>query len=130
MPRPRGYFPFKHTQPAPRARMQAALRNALAEVARGASTGFVVLAGARCPACPACTPHLHCPGSPTCPDCVCTVGERGPWRPACTEGYGSFALVAVFVAGFLAGLCVLALAWGCKPASGKSRGRGVLRIAQ
>ncbi len=55
--------------------MQAALRGAAAELAKGVSTGLVCWGGrTSCPAC-LCEPHLTC-GEIRCPDCVCGSGVR------------------------------------------------------
>eukprot|EP00969_Alexandrium_andersonii_P213322 9419761-Alexandrium_andersonii.AAC.1 len=71
--------------------MQAAARHALGELAHGVSTGLVVWAGARCPACPACAPVLNCGEPARCPDCVCSA-ERCP-RPAVEPSTGGWALL-------------------------------------
>ena len=84
--------------------MQDALRSALAELARGLSTGAVVLAGS--PRCPACQPTLSCEAPPRCPDCVCYAGERGSLASppsAISVFLLSLVIVLVFVSGGLIG---------------------------
>ena len=55
--------------------MQGAVRAALGELARGASTGVILWSGSSCPACQ-CSPQLSCPEQHRCADCVCSSGER------------------------------------------------------
>jgi hypothetical protein len=80
--------------------MQAAARAAVVELARGLSTGIVVLAGSSCPPC-ACAPSLVCAA---CADCACYGGERVAFGPepliTCT---GVIALVWTLVCGFIGG---------------------------
>ena len=112
--------------------MQAALRSALAEFARGASTGLVVLAGSKCAACPPCSPVLTCGTYPACPDCVCGDGVRANRNDAC--GF-SFGVVTVALAGGIIVGVVLGILLGAKICKrertsrfeGVPRGRGVLR---
>jgi hypothetical protein len=51
--------------------MQSVVRGAIADLARGISTGVIVWTGCRCPD-HLCSPQLHCP------DCICSAGERLP----------------------------------------------------
>ena len=80
--------------------MQAAARAALGELARGLSTGAVVLAGsARCPPCTlSCAP---------CPDCVCgaAVGARLASRD--DDVGGAAGLVVVFILGTCWGIAIV-----------------------
>ena len=111
--------------------MQAALRSALAELARGLSTGAVVLAGS--PRCPACQPTLSCEAPPRCPDCVCYAGERG----SLTEPPGSVSVflltlvvILVFVSGGLIGYIYgrrhkVVTELQVSGVSGKKGGRGI-----
>ncbi len=86
--------------------MQAALKAALGEIARGISTGLVVLAGS--PSCPAvsCT-------CPICPDCICHGGVAERSRRddgGDTQGGSLAACAAVLLVGVLAGVVGL-LVW-------------------
>ena len=105
--------------------MEAALRHAVTELARGVSTGLVLRAGL---SCPECAPVLTCPA---CPDCVCThAGRVSRERPACSEGSSLVWLILVCLVGaacFLAGRASIAKG-PVVAASGKiARGKGVLR---
>jgi hypothetical protein len=83
--------------------MQAALRVAAGEVARGLSTGLIVWAGGgQCPAC-TCAPTLTCPELPRAADCVCHGGHRVVECEA--SGWGSAALLVALLIG--AGLGVV-----------------------
>ena len=105
--------------------MEAALRHAVTELARGVSTGLVIRAGL---SCPECAPVLTCPA---CPDCVCThAGRVSRERVPCSEGPWAawiFLVCLVGAACFLAGRASI----GRTPSStvsGKiARGKGVLR---
>ncbi len=77
--------------------MQAAIRAAAQEVARGVSTGVVVWAGSRPNSC-SCT----CPESPAC---NCYYGERA----ASSLGWSTSALGAAFSGGVVLGAVVVIL---------------------
>ena len=100
--------------------MQAALRFAAGEIARGISTGVVVYSGSRCPDCQ-CSPHF------SCPDCICSLGDRGvacSGYSAITVVFFSFALLTVG-AFFGWGLAHVVKFPVAKAPLGKARGRGV-----
>ena len=81
--------------------MQAALRSALQEAARGLSTAIVVWAGQQPNHC-----SCSCPEQPRCPDCICQGGarvvERGP-----DEGYPLSAVLLAWLLGAIAGAAAL-----------------------
>ena len=106
-------------------RMQAAARQAVAELARSSASAVLVLAsgsGRSCPQCPACSPTLQCGG---CPDCVCQSGERVR-AAGHYDGFGWLSVVAVALACFCVGL---AAGRRSHDSSGKGHfgGKGVLR---
>ena len=78
--------------------MQAVLRQAVGELARGFSTGLAIWAGSHCPPC---APTLQCAEAPRLPDCHCYGGSTPP--PALAPSGGSFQLVGWLVAAFLLG---------------------------
>lgn len=75
--------------------MQAVVRSAVGELARGLSTGLVVLAGSNCPSC-SCDPSLVCA---PCPDCACYGSERVHAGPAPAVGAAGLviSIVGLFV---------------------------------
>ena len=97
--------------------MQAAARAALGELARGLSTGAVVLAGsARCPPCTlSCAP---------CPDCVCgaAVGARLASRDHDDVG-GAASLVLVFFLGTCWGIAIVIFVLYFVSRRGQPRGK-------
>ncbi len=85
--------------------MQAAARAAIQEIARGVSTGLVVLAGTQTPQC-----TCICPA---CPDCNCLGSQRVyPAAPTCTAN-GVSVLVG-FVLGLIVGLFCLVVSAPCR----------------
>ncbi len=109
--------------------MQAVVRQAVAELARGLSTGFVLWSG--CPACGSCEPVFHC----TCPDCVCQGGGRIRSEPGGLNFFGWCCLVGLGLALLAAG--AVAGRWGqihhdgrFPDRSSSRRSRGVLRDTQ
>ena len=91
---------------AARGCMQTLARQAIAELAKGVSTGLVVWAGAA-----PCTPTLVCSSCALCPDCHCSChdGVRAS-RPADAD-CGGFALgwlVAALACGVVIGLVLAA----------------------
>ena len=89
--------------------MQASLQRALIEVARGVSSGLVVLAN-RCPVCaPVCegprVPLVNI-SLPACPDCVCQ-GRVSRVPAAECPGTPWVLLVATLCVGWLLGLLTL-----------------------
>ncbi len=85
--------------------MQAALKAALGEIARGISTRLVVFVGS--PSYPAVT--CNCP---ICPDCICHggVAERSRRDDGGTQGGSLAAYAAVLLVGVFAGVAGL-LVW-------------------
>ena len=80
--------------------MQVVVRSAVGELARGLSTGLVVLAGNNCPSC-SCDPSLVCA---PCPDCACYGSERVHLGPVPAVGAAGLviaiaSLFVVFIAG-------------------------------
>jgi hypothetical protein len=81
--------------------MQAALRSALQEAARGVSTAIVVWAGQQPNHC-----SCSCPEQPRCPDCICQGGARVAERAA-DEGYSLSAVILAWLLGAIAGAAAL-----------------------
>ena len=75
--------------------MQAAWRGAIAEVARGFSTGFICWAGAGHQSC-----VCSCPELPRCPDCICQGSSR---HCEAEQGFGGLTLVVLGAACLLLG---------------------------
>ena len=99
--------------------MQAVLRAAGGEIARGLSAALVVKAGSQCPACD-CRPQF------VCPDCICRGLDRG-YEP-CTGLPASWALLAAFVAllvGVILGLGLSQVGQHKKVEVVKTKGKGV-----
>jgi hypothetical protein len=92
------------------ARMQAALKAAVAEAALGVSTGLVVLAGSRCPSC---EPEVSC-SCPVCPDCICGR-DSGDWlRRHDADDGGSWWTFAVLIVGLVGGAFGLGAWWSTR----------------
>ena len=87
-------------------RMQTLARQAIAELAKGVSTGLVVWAGAA-----PCTPTLVCSSCALCPDCHCSChdGVRAPrLADADCGGFSLGWLVAALAGGVVIGLVLAA----------------------
>ncbi len=79
--------------------MQAVVRGAITEAARGFSTGLVVWASNTPAVC-----NCACPEQPRCPDCICQGSERVCRQDtAAAEPGWWLAVAAAAFAGFLAG---------------------------
>ena len=93
---------FLHAQPALLAArsMQAALRAAGQELARGLSTGLVVWAGSSTPSC-----TCSCPELPRLPDCICGGSTERLWQAPCPawSWVSVFAVLAAFCFGVAIG---------------------------
>ncbi len=100
-------------------RMQAAIRSALQEAARGMSTAVVVWAGQQPNHC-----SCSCPKQPRCPDCLCQGSTRVCERNS-VEDYSLVAVCLALAVGVLAGLAASRISshtWGGAPrATGDSR---------
>ncbi len=79
--------------------MQAVVRGAITEAARGFSTGLVVWASHSPAVC-----NCACPEQPRCPDCICQGSERVCRQdPAAAESGWWLAVGAAVIVGFFGG---------------------------